>query len=175
MPTNALDEQYGRVTEIIADPEPVRLRKSEAEIQGRRHLTAEHVLETGPTKRPTIGTDGQPISTRRSGTAQVLQRWEGEVTEVEGSLFSARLWDLSDGEEEMAEFPLDEVSEDDKALLAPGAMFYWLIGYATERNGQKTRFSRIVLRRVPPLRDETVRRSVERAQRLHTSLDLPRR
>src|SRR5262249_25118886 len=61
----------------------------------------------------------------------LLQKWEGTVLQVlpEDSLF-ARLVDLSgSGPDEEAEFSLEEVSDIDRPLVVPGAIFYWSIGY----------------------------------------------
>jgi hypothetical protein len=62
----------------------------------------------------------------------------------------ARLIDQShDGPDEEAEIPLEEISEEDQALVQPGAIFYWSIGYLDSRGGQRIRASVIRFRRLP--------------------------
>ena len=81
-----------------------------------------------------------------------LQEWEGRVVEVKGDRFFANLLDITAGkhfEEEIAEFPLDDVSDIDRPLLRSGAVFRWLIGYARRSSGTKYRVSNIVFRRLP--------------------------
>lgn len=81
----------------------------------------------------------------------VLQEWEGYVTKIRDSDFTARLVDLTDPTDELeeADFPVDELSRDDKKLLREGAIFRWLIGYQDTIAGTRTRFSKIVFRRLP--------------------------
>jgi hypothetical protein len=64
--------------------------------------------------------------------------------------FSASLRDLTDTSkpEEQASFDLADVSVADRAIVSPGAVFYWAIGYET-RSGQRSRVSRIRFRMLP--------------------------
>jgi hypothetical protein len=82
---------------------------------------------------------------------EVLQKWEGVVTSVGTDSFVARLRDLSfySEEDEEAEFPIEEISQADIALLAPGAVFYWCVGYWDTVIGQRRRASEIRFRRLP--------------------------
>ena len=81
---------------------------------------------------------------------QILQKWEGCVEEVKKETFSAKLYDLQDlqAPDYFCEIYLEEVSEADKELVQPGAVFYWHIFYK-EQAGQKSRESRIRFRRLP--------------------------
>lgn len=57
----------------------------------------------------------------------VLQQWEGIVHSVSATEFVAILYDMTDrtrGEEE-ATFSIDEVAEEERALVQPGAVFCW--------------------------------------------------
>ncbi|MDH1148136.1 hypothetical protein N5C60_26455 [Pseudomonas mosselii] len=79
-----------------------------------------------------------------------LQEWEGHVTEMDGDSFSAILLDVTKHSgEELATFPLDEISDSDQKLLKPGAIFRWSIGYERLRGGTKRKVSSIVFRRLP--------------------------
>lgn len=81
-----------------------------------------------------------------------LQKWEGTVLAMGKDSFIARLHDLtSQNAEEEAEFPLEEVSEEDKQLLVQGALFYWDIGYR-DNFGQRERISSIRFQRMPAWR-----------------------
>ena len=81
----------------------------------------------------------------------VLGKWEGTVSSIEGEEFDAVIHDLRDASfpEEKATFSVQEVPDADKSLIVPGAVFYWNIGYETNVNGQKKRVSIIRFRRLP--------------------------
>jgi hypothetical protein len=79
--------------------------------------------------------------------------------------FSARLKDRTNAEaaDEFVTLSLDEVPESDRALVQPGAVFYWFIGYDVSRFGQLTRTSRIRFRRLPAWTPAERRKIEERA------------
>jgi hypothetical protein len=80
-----------------------------------------------------------------------LQEWEGVVSDIEDNTFIARLTDITSREnpEEEADFPIDDLRRDDIKLLQPGAVFRWVIGYETKKDGTKRRASEIIFRRLP--------------------------
>ena len=79
-----------------------------------------------------------------------IQEWEGVVEWVEDGEFGARLSDLSDsGEPEETEFSLSEVSEDDLALVAPGAVFYWTIAREINETKRLRHVTMLRFRRLP--------------------------
>lgn len=83
---------------------------------------------------------------------QPLQEWEGYVTEIHDETFVARLVDKTAGAdvpEEEGEFPFSDVSDSDRELVKPGAIFRWTIGYLKSASGSKKRVSQIVFRRLP--------------------------
>jgi len=82
---------------------------------------------------------------------RILQQWEGVIIEVGNSDFTAELRNLTeiDSPPQVAEFPYSEISNSDRSLVAPGAVFYWSIGYDTTPGGQVRRVSEIRLRRSP--------------------------
>ncbi|HEX8947795.1 MAG TPA: hypothetical protein VF790_02465, partial [Dissulfurispiraceae bacterium] len=99
--------------------------------------------------------------------AIALQKWEGVVTEIGKDVFNARLFDLTaNNPEEIAEFSIDDVSEDDRELLKPGAIFYWSIGYLTTRTGQRMRMSFIKFRRLPAWTERDIKSAKKRAAEL---------
>jgi hypothetical protein len=96
-----------------------------------------------------------------------LQTWEGHVLDVSGDSFVARLSDSTgDDPEEEAEFPLDEISPIDRDLIAPGAVFYWSVGYRDRSNGQRSRESVIRFRRLPAWSERELADARERANEL---------
>lgn len=79
-----------------------------------------------------------------------LQKWEGYVVNVVGSIINVRVIDLTnDGTEEFAELYFDDIPDDDKELVVTGAVFYWSIGYLNTISGQRIRSSIIKFRRLP--------------------------
>ena len=91
-----------------------------------------------------------PVSSERRSVSSSSERWEGVVLRVESDVFRARLVDLDrQTPDEEAEVYLSEVSDDDRVLVEPGAVFYWSIGYYTDRTGQRMRRSLVRFRRLP--------------------------
>lgn len=69
---------------------------------------------------------------------------------MEGQSFSVKLVDLSGDEpDEEAEVDFEEVSADERSLIAVGAVFLLHIGYATSEGGQRSRTSILRFRRLP--------------------------
>lgn len=100
-----------------------------------------------------------------------LQKWEGVVTEVEKDIFNARLLDLTDDNpEEEADFSIEEVSEDDRKLLKPGAVFYWSLGYLTTGTGQVIRTSIVKFRRLPAWTETEVKKAQEQAAKIRRTI-----
>ncbi len=96
---------------------------------------------------------------------EALQKWEGTVLEVGKKSFTARLVDIRNDDEpdEEGEILLEEVSPADMALVAPGAVFYWTIGYMTAGSGQKRRVSQIRFRRLPVWTERDIEATRRRA------------
>ena len=63
---------------------------------------------------------------RGETSEEILQEWEGAVETVEEKTFTARLWDITANElypTETVEIPIEDVSENDRKLIRPGAAF----------------------------------------------------
>ena len=103
----------------------------------------------------------------------VLQDWEGAVDSVGPETFIARLRDRTNRQtyaSEVAELPIADVSDDDRELLRPGAIFYMTVGRMTRASGRQDRVGRLVFRRLPAWTESTLRRAEQRAERLRRFL-----
>jgi hypothetical protein len=69
------------------------------------------------------------------------------VLELFDTYFVAEVIDLASEERSTVEFEKVEVAPQDLPLLAPGALFYWTIGYETKESGQRVRGSTLMFRR----------------------------
>ncbi|MDS4040444.1 MAG: hypothetical protein RKP20_04630 [Candidatus Competibacter sp.] len=116
------------------------------------------------TKRVTIPCL-KPVRTQSKFTA--LQKWEGFVLEVSEENFTARLVDLKNkGIEEEAEIYITEVTEEDRPLLKPGAIFYWSIGYLDHYSGQRFNTGMIRFRRLPGFSRQEIDLARKKAQEI---------
>jgi len=106
-----------------------------------------------------------PLRTERYIT---LQKWQGIVHSIGSEFFVARIVDLTNPQnvDEEVELPIAEVPEVDMSVFQVGATFYWTIGYHDSRTGQRTRFSVIRLRRLPPWSDKDLKAADEYASQL---------
>jgi len=102
----------------------------------------------------------------------VLQEWEGLVSEIVEETFVARLTDITnrDSPEEEADFLIEELSRGDLKLLRPGAVFRWIIGYEMKQNGTKRRVSQIVFRRLPQWTEKEIAEADQEAEKLARSI-----
>ena len=84
---------------------------------------------------------------------------EGTVIEIEEDIIRAQIHDLLNPNQPLEEitFSIEEVSPSDRSLIIPGAIFYWMIGYIDHINGQRTKESRIVFRRLPMWRKDELK------------------
>lgn len=99
---------------------------------------------------------------------RVRQQWEGVITRLTADGFEAELRDLTapSNSTEFAEFPLDEVTEADRPLIAIGSVFYWVIGYETIRRGQISNVSELRFRRLPQWTQREIEAVREKGQKL---------
>ena len=104
---------------------------------------------------------------------QPLQEWEGYVLEVGQTEFSARLVDRTARnvlESEIADFPIADVSDDDRPLLTVGGVFRWVIGYERSRGGTKRRVSQVTFRRMPAWSRKELKQAESTAKHLTETL-----
>lgn len=125
---------------------------------------------------PLLAPDLPPFEADRPserGAFRALQEWEGTVLDIGKTDFTARLVDVtrrSNVAEEEAEFPLQDLSEDDRALVRPGAVFRWAIGYHRLPGGTKRRASQIVFRRLPQWTKADLEQASSEAQEISRSI-----
>lgn len=82
---------------------------------------------------------------------KTLQKWEGVVDCKNGDTFVARLKSIkgdSGQKETEAKIFIEDVPQNDRKYIEPGAVFYWSIGYLDKRSGQRMRGSIIRFRRL---------------------------
>ncbi len=60
---------------------------------------------------------------------EVLQVWEGYIETIEKDEIVSRLYNAVNNSINIYEFNIHEVSEDDKPLVKPGALFFLYLGY----------------------------------------------
>lgn len=103
-------------------------------------------------------------------TFEVLQKWEGFVSSVDkkNRTFSAQISDVTNenNPDEEVQVSFDEISESDIPLIEEGAIFYWVIGYQKEKNGQNLRSSAIRFRRLPAWSKRELKKAKESANEL---------
>ncbi len=100
---------------------------------------------------------------------KALQLFEGTVTEAGEEAFVATLRDQTDPADPLqrATISIDNVWESDRDLIAPGAVFYWSIGYRIEPHGQRSLTSNLRFRRLPAWTPSDLRRTEDVASSLN--------
>jgi hypothetical protein len=103
---------------------------------------------------------------------EILQQWEGIVTELSHETFWADLIDLTNAKtaHETIEIPYVEIPLSDRELLLPGCVFYWSIGYETSPGGQIRRVSEIRTKRNPVWTEATLQKTRTAAKELYERL-----
>ena len=72
--------------------------------------------------------------------------------------------------EEEVTFSIQEISESDRGLAMPGAVFYWSVGYEDSLQGQRTRKSTIRFRRLPTWTEKELNKARQEAHSLRDLL-----
>jgi hypothetical protein len=100
------------------------------------------------------------------GNFRTLQKYECVVLSIGTDSFWAKLMDLTtpEHEDEQGEFLMDDVSDSDRPLVKTGAVFYWHIGYYDSPDGQRTRQSSILFRRLPAITEDRLNEAGRKAK-----------
>jgi hypothetical protein len=102
----------------------------------------------------------------------VTQKWEGYVIEVRQDVFLARLIPIKgEGSELEAEIYLEDVELPDHALVEPGAVFYWSIGYFIKPSRNRIKASQIRFQLLPPRTKGELEKARARAAKLINLFD----
>ena len=99
---------------------------------------------------------------------KAIEKWEGYVVSVSKDSFVARITSTS-GErniEQEAQILIEEITESDRSLIQPGAVFYWSIGYLDRRVGGRLTTSIIRFRRLPVWTNQDLRKARTRVAEL---------
>jgi hypothetical protein len=188
----AVDEYQDDLFETPIPPE-IRVVKPQAKDEAQSSLvfrsdsmqpspvekTSEAVLEPLANRQPV-----QPPRTvirlppppSRESPFKVLQQWEGMVSSdpsYNGD-FVAIVRDLTNPSfpDEKVTFSIEEVSEADRSLISPGAIFYWFIGYEKTEWGQIKRVSLLRFRRLPKWTANELEAARRRSDRIASLLGL---
>jgi hypothetical protein len=100
---------------------------------------------------------------------EILKQWEGTVTAICGSEFTAVLRPLRDADISSrleADFPVRSVSGDDRSLLKTGAVFTWTVQRETAQDGQVMNVAFLKFQRLPAWSQGDVARIEARAAEL---------
>ena len=115
-----------------------------------------------------VGPEEPQMSKEAGRTLLIKQLWEGTVTELRGETFLAVLNDKSrpNTPPEQVEFESVELRQDDWPLVAPGAVFYWMIGIERTPSGQVRNVSNIEFSRLPVWTRSSLNAASEKGSRV---------
>jgi hypothetical protein len=89
--------------------------------------------------------------TPRPRKIEILQQWEGEVTNLGNESAWLLMSDLRNAAnpDDSFEIPLKEFAPSDHRIMAIGTIVYWTIAYETAAGGQVRRISELRVQRTP--------------------------
>lgn len=105
----------------------------------------EHIKEQKRSTKPAAA------NLKQLSSFKAMESWVGRVTEIDkksGQFIAIVVSDLHSETRERAEFTFAEISEDDQLLVAPGAMFYWSVGYQINEYGGRMTASTLRFQRI---------------------------
>jgi hypothetical protein len=133
-------------------------------------------VEPHRSESPGQRTARSPQRAKRTASAAVerfwlLNRWQGQVLSVGRESFEAQLFDPAHPSViEHAEFSISELSPDGLALLRPGAIFYWMIGYRDFGSRQRMREPVIWMRRSGRMGHDKFQSTLDHVEAIWTDL-----
>jgi len=104
------------------------------------------------------------------GRFQLLQFWEGRVTDIFDNTFSAIISDKTNPDlpDELVTLDIEEVTPSDLSLLTLGSVFYWSIRYADFPGRGRSKESKIRFRRLPAWTQKEINRAIDTGTELAT-------
>jgi hypothetical protein len=118
----------------------------------------------------------QPVAVKQdlkpSAVLMARQVWEGTVVSCQNGSFDAKVSDRTNptNPDELVSFELDEISDDDRALVKPGSAFYWTIGTEKSPAGQIRNIEMVNFRRLPQWTKSTIEKADKSAKELSSIL-----
>lgn len=91
---------------------------------------------------------------RFKSRSELINTWEGKITDIDGENIFATLYDFSDGTLDEFEFDFNDLKDSDQNMVKEGALFFLYLGYYTDKRGTKMKSSNIEFRRFPTNLDE---------------------
>lgn len=103
-----------------------------------------------------------------TGRFQLLQMWEGRVTEILDDTFSAIILDKTNPNlpDELVTLDIEEVTPNELPLLKLGSIFYWSISYADYPGRGRRKESKIRFRRLPTWSQKEINRAIKSGEKL---------
>lgn len=120
-------------------------RRGETEVRENRRLLATVAYDSVRVAPAVV----VPARSQTRARFVPLARWEGVVLEVFGTYFSSEVVRLDGDDRAYVEFDVNDISESDRPLCEPGALFYWSVGYDVKSHGSRARASLLAFRRLP--------------------------
>ena len=71
------------------------------------------------------------------------------------------------------ELNTDDVSNQDRPLLKPGAFIYWIMTYRKLFRGARYVESKVVIRQIPAWKESQIRKALSRADRVLSKVKMP--
>lgn len=106
--------------------------------------------------------------------AKRLAEWSGYVTDIGDYFFRASLRGVFGegvkGEHEDAEIPISDLSLSDRELLRQGAYLRLCVMREVRKSGQPSRFTQVILRRLPDYSEDELRLAADEAGQLLANL-----
>ncbi len=165
-------ELFGRAgTPVLPIPEDVYLEEQRRINDPEETGSLDHLIND--IKESRVNTwSSIPLRTGNPrDTFKLIQKWEGIVTEKCKDSFFAQLTTLKGEDADLiVEIYNEEVDEGDLALLEPGAMFYWNIGYIKRPSGT-IRASLIRFRRLPPWTTRQLEKAKAKSLKLNSIIN----
>ena len=153
---------------IFRDVKPVEEGNGKQLADNVASVTTEAPANLGLSSPPIVLLPG-PFKPRHR--FKVLQQFEGTVLEISKDECRAHIRDLAKpGFVEEITFSIEEISESDRDIAVPGAVFYWDIGYQDRIDGQRLRVSAIRFRRIPMWKEKDLISSRSEAESLSECL-----
>ena len=157
--TKPRPEDTGRSVEFVQNRKamhPPEVGISAANMPDVQPSALGAVAMTADTSVTETQTSAPPRHQRRPPPAgprehfDIKGKWQGHVVSVGEETFTAIIKDvLGQSSDEEVEIYLEEISQDDRPLVVPGAHFYWAIGYRDVIGGYRMRASIIKMQRLP--------------------------